>query len=45
MGNSPKKLMQNYRELVTNADARRWFAVKPQQAKGRKVVPFKSAAA
>jgi integrase len=45
MGNSPKKLMQNYRELVTVADARRWFAVKPQQAKGRKVVPFKSAAA
>jgi integrase len=45
MGNSPKKLMKNYRELVTVADARRWFNVKPQQAKGRKVVPFKSAAA
>jgi hypothetical protein len=44
MGNSPKKLMQNYRELVTNADARRWFAVKPP-TKGKKVVPFKSAAA
>jgi len=45
MGTSVKKLMSNYRDLVTAADARRWFAVKPQQAKGRKVVPFKSAAA
>jgi len=43
MGNSPKKLMQNYRELVTAADARRWFSVKPQ-AKGKKVIPFREAA-
>jgi integrase len=45
MGNSVKKLMKNYRELVTNADARRWFAVKPQQAKGKKVIPFREAVA
>jgi integrase len=44
MGNSPKKLMKHYRELVTVAEARRWFNVKPQQAKGRKVVPFREAA-
>jgi integrase len=43
MGNSPKKLMQHYRELVTVADARRWFNVKPQ-AKGKKVIPFREAA-
>ncbi len=30
MGNSPRKLFQNYRELVTAADARRWFAVMPK---------------
>jgi len=29
MGNSPRKLFQNYRELVTAAEARRWFAVMP----------------
>jgi integrase len=29
MGNSPRKLFQNYRELVTAAEAKRWFAVMP----------------
>ena len=43
MGTSVKKLMSNYRDLVTAADARRWFNVKPQ-AKGKKVIPFREAA-
>lgn len=43
MGTSVKKLMSNYRDLVTVADARRWFNVKPQ-AKGKKVIPFREAA-
>jgi integrase len=29
MGNSPRKLFQNYRELATKAQAERWFAVRP----------------
>jgi integrase len=29
MGNSPRKLFQNYRELATKAQAERWFAVMP----------------
>ena len=29
MGNSPRKLFQNYRELVTVADARAWFSIMP----------------
>jgi integrase len=29
MGNSPRKLFQNYRELVTAAEAKRWFGVMP----------------
>lgn len=43
MGNSPKQLMQHYRELVTAADARRWFNVRPP-TKGKKVIPFREAA-
>jgi integrase len=31
MGNSPKKLFQNYRELVTPAQAKLWFSVQPAQ--------------
>lgn len=30
MGNSTRKLFENYRELVTPAQARRWFATVPQ---------------
>jgi len=30
MGSSPRKLFQNYRELVTAAEARRWFATFPK---------------
>jgi hypothetical protein len=30
MGNSPRKLFQNYRELVTAAEAKRWFATFPK---------------
>ena len=29
MGNSPKKLFSNYRELATQAQAERWFSVMP----------------
>ena len=29
MGNSPRKLFQNYRELATKAQAERWFSVMP----------------
>jgi integrase len=32
MGNSPRKLFTNYRELVTAADAAAWFAVSPEPA-------------
>jgi hypothetical protein len=32
MGNSPRKLFQNYRELATKAQAERWFSVVPEQA-------------
>ena len=30
MGNSPQKLFANYRELVTESDAKRWFSVLPE---------------
>ena len=42
MGNSPRKLFENYRELVTPAEAKKWFAVMP--AKGGKVIDFEAAA-
>ena len=29
MGNSPRKLFENYRELVTSDDARAWFSIIP----------------
>ena len=32
MGNSPRKLFQNYRGLVTKVQAERWFAVMPAQS-------------
>ena len=32
MGNSPRKLFQNYRELVTEAESTSWFAVLPSGA-------------
>ncbi len=31
MGNSPRKLFTNYRELVTEDDAAKWFAVMPEK--------------
>jgi integrase len=43
MGTSVKKLMSNYRDLVTAADARRWFNVRPP-TKDKKVIPFREAA-
>lgn len=42
MGNSPRKLFTNYRELVTAEDAALWFSVRPQQD-GGKVVAFAAA--
>ncbi|MCK9587956.1 MAG: tyrosine-type recombinase/integrase [Terrimicrobiaceae bacterium] len=42
MGNSPRKLFENYRELVTPEDAEAWFsivqAIRPKPAKTRKPV-------
>ena len=29
-GNSPQKLFANYRELVTEKDAKAWFSIEPQ---------------
>ena len=39
MGNSPRKLFTNYRELVTEEEATAWFNVMPTTASG-KVVSF-----
>jgi integrase len=33
MGNSPQKLMTNYRELADEHDATAWFAIAPKRAK------------
>jgi hypothetical protein len=33
MGNSPQKLMTNYRELADEHDAAAWFAIAPKRAK------------
>jgi integrase len=38
MGNSPQKLMTNYRELADDGDAKAWFAISPKAAKN--VLPF-----
>jgi len=38
MGNSPQKLITNYRELADEHDAAAWFAISPKRPK--KVVPF-----
>jgi integrase len=32
MGSSPRKLFQNYRELVTQAQAHKWFSVMPEES-------------
>lgn len=38
-GNSPAKIFSNYRELVTPAEAKKWFAILPLTKKtGRKSV-------
>jgi integrase len=38
MGNSPQKLMTNYRELADEHDAKAWFAIMPKRSK--KIVQF-----
>jgi integrase len=38
MGNSPQKLMTNYRELADEHDAKAWFAITPKRSK--KIVQF-----
>jgi integrase len=38
MGNSPQKLMTNYRELADEYDAAAWFAISPKRSK--KIVRF-----
>jgi integrase len=38
MGNSPQKLMTNYRELADEHDAAAWFAITPKRSK--KIVQF-----
>jgi integrase len=42
MGNSPQKLMTNYRELADEHDAAAWFALTPKP--GKNVLPFASKA-
>lgn len=42
-GNSPQVIFSNYRELVTPADAKRWFAIAPKMAE--KVVAMKEVSA
>jgi hypothetical protein len=42
-GNSPAMIFANYRELVTPADAERWFAIAPQQPAN--VLPLAAVAA
>jgi hypothetical protein len=43
MGNSPRKLFENYRELVTTSEGKRWFAVMPP--KDGKIIDYPSVAA
>jgi integrase len=38
MGNSPRKLFQNYRELATKAQAERWFSVMPVSEVREKII-------
>jgi len=40
-GNSPQIIFTNYRELVTPADAKKWFSISPQTAPN--VIPLKQA--
>lgn len=40
MGNSPRKLFTNYRELVTEDEATAWFNVRPSASTSAKVVAF-----
>lgn len=40
-GNSPQKIFSNYRKLVTDAEAERWFSIEPDRA--RDVVPMPAA--
>jgi hypothetical protein len=42
-GNSPKMIFSNYRQLVTEAEAAKWFAVCPPK-QARNVVPLRIAA-
>lgn len=44
MGNSPRKLFEHYRELVTPAEAGRWFAVRPRQLENLVRLPSEVAA-
>jgi len=41
MGNSPQKLMTNYRELADEHDAKAWFSITPKRSK--KIVHFAAA--
>ena len=34
-GNSPQMIFQHYRELVTEKEAKAWFAITPESTKGR----------
>ncbi len=37
MGNSPRKLFENYRQLVTPAAAEKWFATLPETKKRKRI--------
>lgn len=42
-GNSPQMVFRNYRKLVTEAQAKAWFAIVPEQSK-ENVIPMPAAA-
>ena len=42
-GNSPLMVFRNYRQLVTDAQAKAWFAIVPEQSK-ENVIPMPAAA-
>jgi integrase len=44
MGNSPRKLFTNYRELCTEEDAGNWFSITPDAPKNVTVMPRKKVA-
>jgi len=40
LGNSPAKLLTNYRELDRENHAQEWFAIEPPSVQSRRIIPF-----